>query len=171
MELWQRLGDLHPKLVQFPLVLLLSGLVFDAIGLVRRDRRFHWAAPLLSGGGTVLLLLAFICGIYAEIWAGRAGVPQDPIEWHEFLANVASWGFVILMAWRMLINRCTAVSNCSASTPPSASCFYVLLGDDRVLRRAAGVQLRRGRYRRAGPTPCCRCTTSTRSPPDRPMRT
>jgi uncharacterized membrane protein len=104
MELWQRLGDLHPKLVQFPLVLLLSGLVFDAIGLLRRDRRFHWAAGLLSGGGTVLLLLAFICGIYAEIWAGRAGVPQDPIEWHEFLANVASWGFVILTAWRLLMN-------------------------------------------------------------------
>ena len=104
MELWQRLGDLHPKLVQFPLVLLLSGLVFDAIGLIRRDRRFHWAAALLSGGGTVMLLLAFICGIYAEIWAGRAGVPQDPIEWHEFLANVASWGFVILTAWRLLLD-------------------------------------------------------------------
>ncbi len=104
MELWQRLGDLHPKRVQFPLVLLLSGLVFDAIGLARRDRRFHWAAALLSGTGTVFLLLAFVCGIYAEIWAGRAGVPQDPIEWHEFLANVASWGFVVLTAWRLLLN-------------------------------------------------------------------
>ena len=103
MELWQRLGDLHPKLVQFPLVLLLAGLAFDGLGLWRRDRRFHWAAAMLSGAGTVLLLVAFICGIYAEIWAGRAGVPQDPIEWHEFLANVASWGFVLLTAWRLLI--------------------------------------------------------------------
>ena len=50
-----------------------------------------------------MLLLAFICGIYAEIWAGRAGVPQDPIEFHEFVANLASWGFVILTAWRLLI--------------------------------------------------------------------
>ena len=104
MELWQRLGDLHPKLVQFPLVLLLAGLTFDAVGLVRRDRRFHWAAAILSGAGTVALLLAFVCGIYAEIWAGRAGVPQDPIEWHEFLANVASWGFVLLTAWRLLLD-------------------------------------------------------------------
>ena len=39
MELWQTLGNLHPKLVQFPLVLLLTGLIFDAIGLMRRDRR------------------------------------------------------------------------------------------------------------------------------------
>ena len=103
MELWKLLGDLHPKLVQFPLVLLLAGLVFDAIGVVRTDRRWNWAAVILSATGTAFLLVAFICGIYAEVWAGRAGVPQDPIEWHEFLANVASWGFVILMAWRLLI--------------------------------------------------------------------
>jgi uncharacterized membrane protein len=108
MELWKLLGDLHPKLVQFPLVLLLAGLLFDAVGLIRKpvraQLRAHWAAVILSSAGTVLLLIAFICGIYAEIWAGRAGVPQDPIEWHEFVANIASWGFVILTAWRLLLN-------------------------------------------------------------------
>ena len=98
MELWQTLGNLHPKLVQFPPRPPLAGLLFDATGIFRQDRRFNWAAAILSGAGTVFLLLAFVCGIYAEIWAGRAGVPQDPIEWHEFLANVASWGFVVLMA-------------------------------------------------------------------------
>ena len=127
MELWQRLGDLHPKLVQFPLVLLLSGLVFDAIGLGRRDRRFHWAAGLLSGTGTVLLLVAFVCGIYAEIWAGRAGVPQDPIEWHEFLANVASWGFVVLTAWRLLIGSGDRRRQLTAYTVIGLG-FYGLIG-------------------------------------------
>lgn len=126
MELWQLLGNLHPKLVQFPLVLLLAGLVFDAIGLIGRDRRFNWAAVWLSGAGTVSLLVAFICGIYAEIWAGRAGVPQDPIEWHEFLANVASWGFVILMAWRVLIpvDRRRMLAAYSAI----GLAYYILLG-------------------------------------------
>ncbi|HSZ56360.1 MAG TPA: DUF2231 domain-containing protein [Tepidisphaeraceae bacterium] len=104
MELWQFFGYLHPKLVQFPLVLLLMGLIFDAVGLLRRSERFHWAAKILSATGTVFLLFAFICGIYAEIWAARAGVPQDAIEWHEFLANVASWGFVILTAWRLFLD-------------------------------------------------------------------
>ena len=127
MELWQQLGDLHPKLVQFPLVLLLGGLVFDAIGLTRRDRRFHWAAGLLSGTGTVFLLLAFVCGIYAEIWAGRAGVPQDPIEWHEFLANVASWGFVVLTAWRLLIGAGGRRRQLLAYTVIGFG-FYVLIG-------------------------------------------
>ncbi|HVX85871.1 MAG TPA: DUF2231 domain-containing protein [Phycisphaerae bacterium] len=103
MELWQRLGELHPKLVQFPLVLLLMGLLFDLGGLIARSRQAHWAGKRLTAVGTMGLLFAFICGIYAEIWAGRAGVPQDPIEYHELMANLASWGFVVLMAWRLFL--------------------------------------------------------------------
>ena len=126
MELWKLLGDLHPKLVQFPLVLLLTGLIFDSVGLIRRSSRFHWAAVIISSAGTVLLLIAFICGIYAEIWAGRAGVPQDPIEWHEFVANLASWGFVILTAWRLLLEprRRTALTAYTII----GLFYYVLLG-------------------------------------------
>jgi len=104
MQFWQFLGDLHPKLVQFPLVLLLAGLIFDVAGLALRSERMHFAAKLLSAGGTFFLLLAFICGIYAEIWAGRAGIPQEQIEWHELMANIASWGFVVLMAWRLFLD-------------------------------------------------------------------
>jgi uncharacterized membrane protein len=103
MAFWQFLGDLHPKLVQFPLVLLLAGLSFDAVGLLGRSPRCHFAGRALSIAGVLFLLFAFICGIYAEIWAGRAGIPQEQIEWHELFANVASWGFVVLTAWRMLL--------------------------------------------------------------------
>ena len=103
MAFWQFLGDLHPKLVQFPLVLLLAGLIFDACGLVARSPRLHFAARALSVAGVFFLLLAFVCGVYAEIWAGRAGIPQEQIERHELVANVASWGFVLLTAWRMVL--------------------------------------------------------------------
>jgi uncharacterized membrane protein len=104
MAFWQFLGDLHPKLVQFPLVLLLAGLSFDAVGLLVRSSRCHFAGRALSTAGVAFLLFAFICGIYAEIWAGRSGIPQEQIEWHELFANVASWGFVVLTAWRMLLH-------------------------------------------------------------------
>src|SRR5262245_8628483 len=57
MAFWQFLGDLHPKLVQFPLVLLLAGLVFDACGLVARSPRLHFAARALSTAGVFFLLL------------------------------------------------------------------------------------------------------------------
>jgi uncharacterized membrane protein len=104
MDLWHFLGDLHPKLVHFPLVLLLAGLVLDLVGLIGRSPRAHWAGGVLTMAGTVALLLAFICGIYAEIWAGRAGVPHQQIEVHEFAANIASWGFVVLAAARLFLS-------------------------------------------------------------------
>ncbi len=53
-------------------------------------------------------------------------MPQDPIEWHEFLANVASWGFVILTAWRLLLTddrRRQLVAYTAIGLG-----FYVLLG-------------------------------------------
>jgi uncharacterized membrane protein len=104
MQLWQLLGDLHPKLVHFPLVLLLAGLLFDLFGVIARSERCHWAGKILTAGGTVMLLVTFISGIYAEIWAGRALVPHYAIELHELAANVASWGFVILAAWRLMLD-------------------------------------------------------------------
>jgi uncharacterized membrane protein len=104
MAFWQFLGDLHPKLVQFPLVLLVAGLSFDACGLVARSPRCHFAGRALATAGVFFLLIAFVCGVYAEIWAGRAGIPQEQIEWHELIANVGSWGFVVLTAWRQLLN-------------------------------------------------------------------
>jgi uncharacterized membrane protein len=110
MQFWQILADLHPRLVQFPLVLLLAGLIFDAAGLFARSPRCHFAAKCISAAGTFMLLFAFICGIYAEVWAGRAGIPQEQIEWHELMANIASWGFVVLMAWRIFLNENTRKS-------------------------------------------------------------
>ena len=110
MQFWQFLGDLHPRLVQFPLVLLLAGLLFDAGGLILRIPKLHFAAKILAAAGTFFLLFAFICGIYAEIWAGRAGIPQEQIEWHELMANISSWGFVVLMAWRIFLDADTRKS-------------------------------------------------------------
>ncbi len=118
MDLWHLLGDLHPKLVHVPLILLLAGLLFDLIGVSARSERAHWAAKALTCVGTVGLLFAFICGIYAEVWAGRAGVPHHAIEFHEIAANVASWGFVVLAAWRLFLKP----------TNRGALALYVLIG-------------------------------------------
>ncbi len=41
MQFWQFFGDLHPKLVQFPLVLLLAGLICDSAGLISRSPAFN----------------------------------------------------------------------------------------------------------------------------------
>src|SRR2546421_523918 len=85
MELWQFFGDLHPKLVHFPLVLLLAGLLFDLAGLLFKSDRArigaHWAAKPLTAPGTIILLFAFISGIYAEpARSQHARHPADRFE-------------------------------------------------------------------------------------------
>ena len=104
MEISLWLGELHPRLVPFPIVLLLTALLLDGAGLLSRNARLHQTAKWLMAAGTASLLLAFICGICAEIWAGRAGVPQLPIEIHELAATVAAWGFIALMSWRLFLD-------------------------------------------------------------------
>jgi uncharacterized membrane protein len=104
MEIARLFGEQHPRLVQFPVVLLLTALIFDVAGLIWRSERSHWCGKLLMCAGTISLLAAFICGIFAEIWAGRAGIPHQEIKWHELVATAASWGFVALLAWRLFLD-------------------------------------------------------------------
>jgi len=104
MEISRFLAELHPRLVPFPIVLLLTALLLDGAGLIWRNERAHQTAKWMMAVGTASALLAFICGICAEIWAGRAGVPQLQIEFHELAATVASWGFIGLMSWRLFLD-------------------------------------------------------------------
>ena len=151
MELWQFFGDLHPKLVQIPLVLLLMGLLFDAAGLISRLRPRHWAAMGLTILGTLGLLFAFICGIYAEVWAGRAGIPQHPIELHELMANIASWGFVILLAWRIFLRPATNAAGASTAKLPRRRLSLVSPpGPHRLSGWPTRLPLRRRRHRCPG---------------------
>lgn len=103
MELGRLFGFLHPALVHFPLVLLLVAFVLDTIGFVRRDERIAAAAKTTLILGAVATLFAFVCGNFAEIWAARDGVPQEPMEQHELYATITSWLFVFLAAVRMYL--------------------------------------------------------------------
>ncbi len=104
MEISRFLAELHLRLVPFPIVLLLTALLLDGFGLACRNMKLHQSAKWLLCAGTVSLLLAFICGICAEIWAGRAGVPHLPIQIHELAATIAAWGFIALMSWRLFLD-------------------------------------------------------------------
>jgi uncharacterized membrane protein len=97
------MGFLHPALVHFPLVLLLVSVGLEAIGFFRKEERFAWAAQVTLILGTVGMLFAFVCGNFAEIWAARDGIPQEPMEQHELLATITSWIFVFLTAGRLFL--------------------------------------------------------------------
>lgn len=103
MELARFFGFLHPALVHFPLVLLLVSVLLELVGFARQDRRFAWAAQSLLLFGTTATLFAFVAGNFAEVWAARDGIPQDPMEFHELLATITSWTFVFLTAARLFL--------------------------------------------------------------------
>ena len=105
MELERFFGFLHPALVHFPLVLLLASVGLEAIGFFRREPRYAWAAQAALLVGVATMLVAFVAGNFAELWAARQGVPQDPMESHELLATLTSWGCVFLAAWRFALGR------------------------------------------------------------------
>ena len=53
--------------------------------------------------GVAMMLVAFVAGNFAELWAARQGISQDPMESHELYATLTSWGFVFLAAWRFAL--------------------------------------------------------------------
>ena len=83
MDLWHLLGDLHPKLVHVPLILLLAGLLFDLAGLVSRSDRCHFAAKILTASGTVTLLLLLTVVLIAlaqRLQGQRLQPPADSVQ-------------------------------------------------------------------------------------------
>ncbi|MEW6056399.1 MAG: DUF2231 domain-containing protein [Bdellovibrionota bacterium] len=103
MQISEFLGSLHPRLIPFPIALILASLFFDVFGLMKRNEKACWSGRILMLAGTVTLLFAFICGILAEIWAGRAGVPHHQIKFHELAATGASWALLVLASWRLFL--------------------------------------------------------------------
>ncbi len=69
----EALLPLHPHVVHFPVALTLTGVLFLALGLVRREERW-W------GYGQISLLLGWL-GVLAAVVTGlvdQARAPQDP---------------------------------------------------------------------------------------------
>ena len=166
MQFWQLLGDLHPKLVQFPLVLLLAGLIFDVCGLLARSPRCHFAAKALSAAGTFSLLRRLHLRHLRRALGGSRRHPAGADRVARALANVASWGFVVLMAWRMFLHDDNATS--AGRLHGRRSLLVRPAGRHGTVRRAAGLRLWRRRHR--GPRqrhPHPSRSEPPRHPPDR----
>lgn len=103
MELTETFGSLHRALVHFPIALLFAAVAFDAWAWYRRDERAAWAGLVLLVAGTVAALFTFVTGSFAEVWAARRLIPQDPLERHEGLATLTSWSFIGLVAFRSFL--------------------------------------------------------------------
>lgn len=96
---------LHPMLVHFPIALLMTSVLFDAVGawLTRESLREAalWGLVL----GLLAGVAAFAAGDMAAEAAERAGVPESLIETHEHLAGATLGVFGALLAWRLLLRN------------------------------------------------------------------
>ncbi|CEK14775.1 predicted membrane protein [Chthonomonas calidirosea] len=146
MEIARFIGFLHPALVHFPIVLLLFAVALDLIGFFQQNPNIARFAQLTLLLGTCATLFAFVAGNFAEIWAARDGVPQDPMEYHELMATITSWSFVFLAAARLFLGISTRRSAMAIYLIFAVACCALLgytghLGAMLVYHHAAAVQV------------------------------
>ena len=95
------LADLHPKVVHFPIALLITSVLVDVIGLFSTKDFYHKSAHLLLFLGVLGALAAALSGNQAfiayDFWNDSS---SRVLEDHEFYANITIWYFTILLISR-----------------------------------------------------------------------
>ncbi|MEW6283053.1 MAG: DUF2231 domain-containing protein [Candidatus Eremiobacterota bacterium] len=104
MKMSQVMASLHPAMVHFPLALLFSAVLIDLVAFWRKDERLAFAGFLNLILGTLGVMLAFVTGNMAEIWAARQHITQTPLKLHENFAQFTSWAFIALLSLRSFVH-------------------------------------------------------------------
>jgi uncharacterized membrane protein len=99
---------IHPMLVHFPIVFLISAVVLDLIVLItQKDFGSRQGLPLIAVAalllGTLSAVAAAIFGDMAADKAIAAGFPAGPIEVHETFAIITICIFGLYSLWRLLV--------------------------------------------------------------------
>ena len=135
----------HPILVHFPIALLFVAVGLDFYGFVRKDSRALWAGRVTLVLGTVGVLFTFITGNFAEIWAARNLIPQEPLKRHESYATIASWSFIALVCFRSFLTGTTRPKLFATYLTLAGGALYALYltgaqGGELVYTYGAGVK-------------------------------
>jgi uncharacterized membrane protein len=101
------IAHIHPMLVHFPIVLLITAVALDIIGLsIKKDLASRECLPLIALSALLLgTLSAGIAAIFGDIALDKAlslGFPSGPLETHETLALITIAVFSIHCLLRLL---------------------------------------------------------------------
>ncbi len=95
------LAELHPKVVHFPIALLLTYVILELIGIVFRKEFYQKAAHLLLFLGVIGALFAVLTGNQAftayEYWNDSS---SELFNDHQTFANLTVWYFTGILALR-----------------------------------------------------------------------
>lgn len=98
------LSAVHPKVVHFPIALLLTYFLFEVLALVLKKDFLSKAAHLLLFLGVLGALAAVLTGQEAEeafeYWNKQS---SELLEEHELYANITLWYFTALLILRTFL--------------------------------------------------------------------
>ncbi|PIW69215.1 MAG: hypothetical protein COW08_08365 [Ignavibacteriales bacterium CG12_big_fil_rev_8_21_14_0_65_30_8] len=102
------LAGLHPKIIHFPIVLLLVYVVLEILSAITKKEAFSKAAQITIILGVVTTLFAVLTGHQAEEIASKwedagARIPFKLIGEHEEFANITLWYFAGLLVIRTVL--------------------------------------------------------------------
>ena len=93
---------LHPKVIHFPIVMLiLAGLCY-LLHLFMKGQRFDRFGFFLHVGGLLGCVAALLTGDYAESSIVQTPKIHEVLEEHEFLGQMTTYAFAILAVWAFL---------------------------------------------------------------------
>ncbi len=122
------LGTLHPKVVHFPIALLLVSALFELVGRLTDVAWWRRSALALLVLGTLAAFVALRSGAEAEEGVENR-VPHAPIEAHEAAANIA---FYLSLAALAVRGAAAAAKGALASSLGVAALLLQLFGASAV---------------------------------------
>jgi uncharacterized membrane protein len=102
------LAEFHPRIVHFPIALLLLYVLLEIIGVVFKKDFFSKSAHLVLFLGVLAAIAAVLTGNQAEnvasSWEEKGAIIQfGQISEHENYANITLWYFAALLVLRTFI--------------------------------------------------------------------
>jgi uncharacterized membrane protein len=142
---------IHPMIVHFPIALLITGFLFEVVGVAANKEFYSKAAFILLLLGTAGAVGAYITGNLAGDGVSELGSLKQALEAHEDSAVASLWiiGGIAVVRILMVVTKRFA-----GSLRWLAVAFYLVgvlsiartghLGGNLVYKHAAGVQLEIG---------------------------
>jgi len=102
------LASLHPKMVHFPIALLLTYSLLEVIGIIIKKESFTKAASIVLVLGLVGALAAVLTGNQADevaetLFDKNVNIPLGKISAHETYATYTLWYFAALFFLRIFL--------------------------------------------------------------------
>ncbi len=94
---------LHPALVHYPIALLVTAFIFQALHLWKSYWICRTTSMWLLGFAAIMAIASTLTGQQDAVYAGQVGydtIVLETIQRHELMGNLTAWGsLIVLILW------------------------------------------------------------------------